>query len=125
MAPVYPAPSQNRKVGGFVLRTVRGTRAPNRQLMINQSAPTRFVVMLARVQAMEVVVASQNLIAWVKVGVGGSYGPHGPRHQASATDPHGSPPTSPALRAHELSYRPQSVTRTVGIYRPYSVRKST
>ena len=41
--------------------------------MINQSDPTRPMVMLARIQAMEVVVTSQNLIAWVKVGVGGSY----------------------------------------------------
>ena len=60
---MYPAPSQNRKVGGFGFRTVRGTRAPVRQLMINQSDPTRPMVMLARIQAMEVVVASQHLIA--------------------------------------------------------------
>ena len=34
-------------------------------------------------------------------------------------------PTSSVLSVYELSYCPQSVTRTVSIYRPYSVRKST
>ena len=43
-------------------RTAGDTRAPVPQLMISQSAPTRPMVMLARIQAVEVVVASQNLI---------------------------------------------------------------